>query len=56
MIDLTPLAHLTVWAIALTVSLVALILASVFVDVQTWWAIPAAAVLYMALRLTTFKD
>lgn len=56
MIDLEPLARLTVWAIALTAAVVALAIASVFADVQVWWVIPLGAVAYMALRLTLFKD
>lgn len=44
MIDFTPLARLTVLAIAGVVVMVPLTISSAFVDIPIWLAIPAIAV------------
>ena len=56
MIDLKPLADLSVVGIACVLAIIGLVITSAFIHVPMWWVIPAAVVTWGTLKLTVFKD
>lgn len=56
MIDFTPLAKLSVWAIAALLAFVVLLVASAFWTVDLWFMAPATVVMYVALKASVFAD
>lgn len=56
MVDLEPLAKLSVWAIAAALAFVVLMVASVFWTVEIWLMAPATAVMWVALKNSIFSD
>lgn len=56
MVDLEPLARLSVWAIAAALAFVVLMVASVFWPVDLWYMAPATVTMYVALKASVFAD
>ena len=56
MIDLSPLATLSAWAIAALLAFVVLLVASAFWTVDLWFMAPATVTMYVALKASVFKD
>lgn len=56
MVDLEPLAKLSVWAIAAVLAFAALMIASLFHPVDLWMMAPATIVMYVALKASVFSD
>ena len=56
MVDLTPLAKLSVWAIAALLAFVTLMIASLFNQVELWWMLPATVTMWVALKASFFSD
>lgn len=56
MVDLTPLAQLSVWAIAALLAFVVLMVASIFWPVELWFMLPATVTMWVALKASVFRD
>lgn len=56
MVDLEPLAKLSVWAIAAVLAFVALMIASLFHPVELWYMAPATVTMWVALKASVFHD
>lgn len=56
MIDLKPLADLSIVGIACVLAIIGLVVASVFIHVPMWWVVPASVVTWGALKLSVFRD
>lgn len=56
MIDLQPLANLSVLAIAAVLAFVVLMVASIFWPVDLWFIAPTTATMYVALKASIFSD
>jgi hypothetical protein len=55
MIDLSPLATMTEWAIAALLAFLILLIVGIFADVQLWWMAPVTAGLWGVFKLTLFR-
>lgn len=56
MVDLEPLAKLSVWAIAAALAFVVLLVASLFHPVELWFMAPATITMYVALKASLFAE
>lgn len=56
MVDLEPLAKLSVWAIAALLAFVVLMTASVFWPIELWFMIPATVTMWVALKASVFSE
>lgn len=56
MVDLEPLAKLSVWAIAAALAFVVLMVASLFWTVDLWFMAPATVTMWVALKASVFAD
>lgn len=56
MIDLQPLANLSVLAIAAVLAFATLMIASIFWTVDLWFIAPATVTFYVALKASVFSD
>jgi len=56
MVDLEPLAKLSVWAIAAALAFVVLMVTSAFWTVDLWFMAPATITMYVALKASLFAD
>lgn len=56
MVDLEPLAKLSVWAIAAALAFVVLLIASLFWTVDLWFMAPATVAMWVALKASVFAD
>jgi hypothetical protein len=56
MVDLKPLADLSVLAIAAVLAFIVLMVASLFWPVDLWFIAPATVVMYLALKASLFSD
>ncbi len=56
MVDLKPLANLSVLAIAAVLAFIVLMIASLFWPVDLWFIAPATATMYVALKASLFSD
>lgn len=56
MVDLEPLAKLSVWAIAAGLAFAVLMAASLFWTVELWFMAPATVTMWVALKASVFSD
>lgn len=56
MVDLEPLAKLSLWAIAALLAFVVLMIASMFWTVELWFMLPATVTMWVALKASVFAD
>lgn len=56
MVDLEPLARLSVWALAAALAFVVLMVASLFWRVDLWFMAPSTVAMWVALKASVFAD